>query len=262
MAAGVRRKRSTSASAVSSGRRGCYALTVGLGLLQLCLVLGTAWRFTAFLQWQQQQQQGEEKEDALASVRSRLRGRGARPAYVALSAADAAGASAQEEEKEEEEGQPPPPAAPRHRVAVLLPFLGRDFPPWFPAFADACGGSGSSGGVGVDWVVLHEGTRLPFGYTPPANVRLVNLGPDGACLFLYSTGCLAAHHRSHSVTSLFNLNTGLATAFLQEGVVLPRGTPAAEREEALRLLKAHFANTPAMLIQFKVRGRETLIGKR
>lgn len=46
--------------------------------------------------------------------------------------------------------------------------------------------------------------------------------------------------------------TGLATAFLREGVVLPAGTPEAERAEALRLLRQHFAATPAMLIQFKV----------
>lgn len=49
--------------------------------------------------------------------------------------------------------------------------------------------------------------------------------------------------------------TGLATAFLREGVVLPAGTPEAERAEALRLLRQHFAATPAMLIQFKVGNR-------
>ena len=54
------------------------------------------------------------------------------------------------------------PQPQQHRVAVLLPFLGRDFPPWFRAFADACGGGSPSQedlGVGVDWVVLHEGAR-------------------------------------------------------------------------------------------------------
>lgn len=54
------------------------------------------------------------------------------------------------------------------------------------------------------------------------------------------------------ITHIHFLAPGLATAFLREGVVLPRGTPAAERDEALSLLRQHFATTPAMLIQFKV----------
>lgn len=159
MAATGGRKRSTATS--GGGRRGCYALTVGLGLLQLCLVLGTAWRFAAFLRWQQeQQQQGDEGGALPSSLHSRLRGASwAKPAYAALSAAAAGGGADASASGQQDEGQPLVHAPPRHRVAVLLPYLGRDFPPWFRAFADACVGSSGTGDVGVDWVVLHEDTR-------------------------------------------------------------------------------------------------------
>lgn len=220
----------SSSTSLLLSRRGCYLLTVAVGLLQLCLFLGTGWRFAAFLRWQQQEGEGGHGRLLPFSPNSRLRGapgqqqEEGRPAYAALSAGGL-GAGSGGGGMGQQQPPPPPAAAARHRVAVLIPFLGRDFPPWFRAFADACGaGGGEEGGaVVVDWVILHEGARcvfmmdgwmvcwvggwwmidqeegggmlmlmlsthitspprthrLPPGYTPPVNVRLVDLGPDG-----------------------------------------------------------------------------------
>lgn len=152
--------------------RGCYALLLALGLLQLCVLLGTGWRFAAFVEWAQgRQQEGKGGAWPPPGTAARLRGHRLptsaeqqhQPAYAALSAGPNDGDGDISSGGSTSGGHGPRHQLARHRVAVLLPFLGLDLPPWFRAFADACGAGGSGDGAGgevaVDWVVLHEGTR-------------------------------------------------------------------------------------------------------
>lgn len=62
---------------------------------------------------------------------------------------------------------------PRYRVALVVPWLGTEFPSWFPYFVESCRASEYL----VDVLIFHESARLPDKAVP--NVRFINVGDHG-----------------------------------------------------------------------------------
>ncbi|TFJ80213.1 hypothetical protein NSK_008356 [Nannochloropsis salina CCMP1776] len=118
----------------------------------------------------------------------------------------------------------------KHRVAMLLPFIGPVFPSWFRTFAASLAAR-DDGSVPMDWFIFHEGARVPLGYHPPTNVHLIDLRPEG----------------------------GLARRIVRRGrgVLFPEGgreggkEKGFDEEEAVAILQEGLKWKPALLIQFK-----------
>lgn len=70
-----------------------------------------------------------------------------------------------------------PSRHPTYRLAFTVPWLGRNFPSWFPYFLASCGRSAFL----VDWLIFHEDAQLPAEEDMQAapNVIFHNLGRDG-----------------------------------------------------------------------------------
>ena len=78
---------------------------------------------------------------------------------------------------------PPPPLPPRHqptrhpqyRIAFTVPWIGKTFPSWFPYFLSSCGRSNFI----ADWLIFHEGAKMPLPEEVPPNVLFYDLGKNG-----------------------------------------------------------------------------------
>jgi hypothetical protein len=84
-----------------------------------------------------------------------------------------------------------PSRHPTYRLAFTVPWLGRNFPSWFPYFVASCGRSAFL----VDWLIFHEDAQLPAAEDMQAapNVIFHNLGRDGLSR-LFGTRIAAALH--------------------------------------------------------------------
>lgn len=90
-----------------------------------------------------------------------------------------------------------PPRHPEFRLALVVPWLGSSFPPWFPYFVLSCGRSAFM----VDWLIFHEDADWADAapYLPP-NVLMHNLGPSGL-----------AHTFGTSLARVLNMSAQTAT---------------------------------------------------
>jgi hypothetical protein len=79
---------------------------------------------------------------------------------------------------------PPSPAAsavplperhPQYRIALTVPWIGKTFPSWFPYFLSSCRRSHFL----ADWLIFHEGARMPDADEIPPNVLFHDVGKDG-----------------------------------------------------------------------------------
>ena len=79
---------------------------------------------------------------------------------------------------------PPPPSPPplplpvrhpKYRIAFTVPWIGKTFPSWFPYFLSSCRRSTFL----ADWLIFHEGAKLPDPQEVPPNVIFHDVGRDG-----------------------------------------------------------------------------------
>jgi hypothetical protein len=171
---------------------------------------------------------------------------------------------AQEEEEEEAQQTTTPPHThthththtPAYRIAMLLPFIGRDFPPWFRTFAASLDDhreeeeveettrrrrkTSATTAVSMDWFIFHEGARAPVDFLPPANLHLIDLRKRGGL-------ALVIVEQGRGV--LFPAETHEGEG---EGEGEGGGKEVFNKEEAVRILRAGLEKMPALLIQFKV----------
>ena len=63
---------------------------------------------------------------------------------------------------------------PTYRIALVVPWLGSEFPTWFPYFVESCRTSEYL----TDVLVFHEAAKLPD-TRPPNNVRFIDVGEHG-----------------------------------------------------------------------------------
>ena len=62
---------------------------------------------------------------------------------------------------------------PTYRLALVVPWLGSEFPTWFPYFAESCRVSDYL----ADILIFHENAKLPASHPP--NMRFIDMGAHG-----------------------------------------------------------------------------------
>ena len=64
---------------------------------------------------------------------------------------------------------------PKYRIAFTVPWIGKTFPSWFPFFLSSCRRSAFI----ADWLIFHEGAKMPAPEEVPPNVLFHDMGKDG-----------------------------------------------------------------------------------
>ena len=90
---------------------------------------------------------------------------------------------------------------PTYRLAMVVPWLGEQFPPWFEHFLESCRRSDYL----VDWLIFHQNAQLPA--SPPANVVFVNLGAHGLGIQFGASIARATNqtHNTYALVKMFQL---------------------------------------------------------
>ncbi|KAG8460562.1 hypothetical protein KFE25_013212 [Diacronema lutheri] len=94
-----------------------------------------------------------------------------------------------------------PARHPEFRLALVVPWLGASFPPWFAYFLTSCGRSAFL----ADWLIFHEGANWSEAAAyRPVNVHFHDLGPSGLS-FAFGTSLARALNLSHETGRLVRL---------------------------------------------------------
>ena len=196
--------RSSSSSSKSSGRTGCrgfWLRIVGRNDLLLALLVGSA--FCTIAQLATFKIKPELSRRALARHQlgkrmARLFGRNAslgpapagtpareitggtrgarRPGDAADDAADSiAATTAAAAAAAHDAAELPPSRHPQYRLAFTVPWVGKEFPPWFPYFL----ASAHRSAYLADWLIFHENANVPSRDIIPPNILFHDLGEGG-----------------------------------------------------------------------------------
>ena len=97
-----------------------------------------------------------------------------------------------------------PSRHPRYRIAFTVPWIGKTFPSWFPYFLSSCHRSDFI----ADWLIFHEGAKMPSPEEVPPNVLFHDVGHNGlGLLFGTKLGAALGMHDSLSrLVSLFQVS--------------------------------------------------------
>jgi hypothetical protein len=98
---------------------------------------------------------------------------------------------------------PLPPRHPQYRIAFTVPWIGSSFPSWFPYFLSSCRRSAFI----ADWLIFHEGAKMPPASEIPPNVIFHDLGKEGLGV-LFGTklaGALGLSEYASKLVQLFQI---------------------------------------------------------